>query len=114
MVAEAAAAKVLRSVSNPSKTLARVLRSFVNNYAQGAPDLLALDGPELLPRWRPLRHSLHGACSTIAATSMDQGWVEFERQIKSIDADPGQLERPIRSLMPALVPALPTVLSPRA
>jgi two-component system sensor histidine kinase/response regulator len=78
-------AQALRNVGGLTATLQRVLRSFVNNYAQGAPAFLPTSAPGQLARWGTASHSLRGACATIGATALEQALLTFEQALHADD-----------------------------
>jgi CheY-like chemotaxis protein len=90
-------AQGLRNVGGQLRLLARVLRSFVSNYSNGAAMLVDKPGSDAVARWREVCHSLHGACATIGAASLDGALLEFERRLSST-ADPRLLAEQAREV----------------
>jgi PAS domain S-box-containing protein len=74
-------AMALHNVGGNPDTLERVMRSFINNYAQGLPGLLAAPDAERLRQWRADCHSLRGACSVLGAHELQGALLEFEHQL---------------------------------
>ncbi len=78
----------LRSVSGQVPILERVVRRFVATYTQGLPELLDEDGTdaEVITRWHKACHSVRGALSTLGASRLLGGLVEFERRLAAAES----------------------------
>ena len=74
-------ALALRHVGGQPATLARVLRSFVGNYADGVAGLAAPPSAGRLAQWQAAAHSLSGACSAIGAVTLLQALSAFEQAL---------------------------------
>jgi two-component system sensor histidine kinase/response regulator len=81
-------AVALRNVGGRMPTLARVLRGFINTYAQGLPELALAPTPEVITQWQHASHSLRGACGTLGALQLSQSLRQWEDDLRS-SADTG-------------------------
>ncbi len=95
-------AQALRSVGGQARVLERVMRVFINNYAEGAPALLQPPEPADPKAWLAASHSLRGACSAIGATTLAQGFLAFEQALAAAP-DPQTLATQARALHFAVV-----------
>ena len=84
-------AVALRNVGGNPAHLERVLRTFIGRYRDGDPALSHPAEPGNVARWRSACHSLRGACSTIGAASLPQGFAAFEASLLAVQADPAAL-----------------------
>ena len=82
----------LRNLGGGVPALERVLRTFVETYAKGAPELLAVTTSSEIARCRATCHSLRGACAVIGATRLHRAIESFESELKK-PADSKALEQ---------------------
>jgi len=79
-------AMAMRRVGGHPQTLARVLRSFVNHYAHGAPELLTPPTGTPPTAWLNTCHSLRGACATVGASALEDRLRGFEHGLQASEA----------------------------
>jgi len=79
-------AMAMRRVGGHPQTLARVLRSFVNHYAHGAPELLTPPTGTPPTAWLNTCHSLRGACATVGASALEDILRGFEHGLQASEA----------------------------
>ena len=74
--------QLMRNLGGEVNTAERVLRGFVEQYSPGGiPELLLATSDAVVARWRPLCHSLRGACGAIGATALQSDLLELERDL---------------------------------
>jgi len=106
-------ALALHNIGGQMSSLARVLSSFVDTYANGAAELLNMDASGRMPRWLAASHSLRGACAAIGATELCADLTEFENALHSrareaeLPVLAGRIDTRLRTLVAQLQVALP-------
>ena len=76
------ASQLMRNVAGDLITAEHVLRGFVEQYSpNGIPELLLATSDAVVARWRPVCHSLRGACGAVGATALQGDLLELERAL---------------------------------
>ena len=89
--------QLMRHLGGEVTTAERVLRGFVEQYSpSGVPELLLATSDAVVARWRPLCHSLRGACGAIGATALQSELLELERDLDRLVARDLVAERAVR------------------